>query len=99
MDWNFHRVDPAAPDYPVDYLTRNPWRAPGRAPNFSPCGIDGGNPKGCLGNKDPSGCAGGGYGFGPDARTFDFPDVVTTDWAVGEKVEVAWYVPSKKQYN
>ena len=31
----------------VDWSERNPWRAPGSAHVWSPCGHDGGNPRGC----------------------------------------------------
>ena len=31
----------------IDYTARNPWRSPGSAKIFSPCGVGGGNPKGC----------------------------------------------------
>jgi len=83
MDWSFYGSPP------LDIYERHPWRAPGSAPIFSPCGVDGGNPKGCgSGNDDP--CAPGGYPFGPDAIDFPFPDVVTTEWTAGSVVEVAW---------
>ena len=84
QDWNF--VDNKActfKDGPAcaDWTAHNPWRAPGTAPVWSPCGIDGGNPGGCrFGAKSPYGCAGGGYAFGPDARNFTFPNVVKTTW-------------------
>ena len=77
----------------VDWTKANPWRAPGTAKVFSPCGIDGGNPGGCpVGNADGGGCAGGGYGHGPDSRAIDFVDVVTTEWKAGEVVKVGWGV-------
>ena len=31
----------------VDYFGKHPWRSPGSAPIFSPCGVGGGNPNGC----------------------------------------------------
>lgn len=75
----------------IDLWTHNPWRAPGTAPIFSPCGNDGGNPHGCpVGNASPEGCAGGGYGLGPDALHTDFPGVMTTEWAAGSVVEAFW---------
>jgi len=70
-----------------------PWRAPGSAPIFSPCGIEGGNPHGCpSGVEQPVGtpCPGGGSAYGTDALNASFPDVVTTEWAAGSTVEVAW---------
>ena len=51
--------EPTLPDYmrtfddfhygnwDVDLYKRNPWKHPGSAPVFSPCGILGGNPNGC----------------------------------------------------
>ena len=35
------------PEYDVDVYEHNPWRSPGSAPIFSPCGVAGGNPNGC----------------------------------------------------
>lgn len=91
MDFNFHKIVPSMPDEAIDWTTRNPWRAPGQAKIYSPCGIDGGNPDGCpKGNKSPEGCAGGGYAFGPDALKFEFKDVLTTTWKAGSVAEVAW---------
>jgi len=87
MDWTF----PGVKLY--DWTTKNPWRAPGTAPIFSPCGVDGGNPWGCpVGNPTPYGCQGGGYGLGPDARAryVDFPRPPTTKWEAGSVVEAAW---------
>eukprot|EP00664_Eupelagonemidae_sp_cell27_P001016 gene1016-9849_t len=37
----------AAPDSPIDIYTNHPWRHPGKSMTYSPCGIGGGNPKGC----------------------------------------------------
>ena len=97
MDWNFHgsSIFPGGnpPNELIDWTARHPWRAPGRAPVWSPCGVDGGNPKGCpSGSTSPDGCAGGGYAFGPDARNFHFRDVVTTQWNRGAAEEVAWSI-------
>ena len=81
-----------------DWTVKNPWRAPGTAPIFSPCGIDGGNPKGCQHpdgspvSKDGSGCGGGGYGHGPDSREIEWTSVVTTEWKAGAKVKVGWSI-------
>jgi len=67
-----------------------PWRAPGSAPVFSPCGFDGGNPEGCpLGNPDWEGCNGGGYGHGPDGRTLPGNDNPTV-WTAGGIEEVSF---------
>jgi len=84
---------------------RNPWAAPGRAPSLGGgCGVFGGNPWGCPKDKDkrPPGSAcgqkkvDGGRGgrgtssFGTDARLFDFPQMITTEWQVGSVQDVAW---------
>jgi len=68
-------------------FTINPWYRPGRAVLNSPCGVVGGNPKGCDGGAD---CPGGGYGFGKDARNVTYENVAVTDWKKGEIVEVGF---------
>merc|ERR1719221_594864 len=85
MDYNF------TPGYPTDYTRTMPWRAPGTARVDSPCGILGGNRGGCPdGSPSHEGCAGGGWGRGPDARSLNYPDVVTTEWERGSVVEAIW---------
>jgi len=75
-----------------DWTKRNPWRAPGTAPVWSPCGIDGGNPWGCpKGNPKPNGCLLGGYGYGPDGRSLP-GNTRPTEWTAGEGVEVQWSI-------
>jgi len=83
---------------------RNPWAAPGQAPSLGGgCGVFGGNPWGCPAGKDtrPPGSQCGqdkpiGRGkrgtssFGTDARLFDFPQMITTEWQVGSTQEVVW---------
>merc|ERR1712032_1258873 len=83
---------------------RNPWAAPGQAPSLGGgCGVFGGNPWGCPAGKDdrPKGSACGqdkpiGRGmrgtssFGTDARLFDFPQMITTEWQIGSIQEVVW---------
>jgi len=75
-----------------DWTRTHPWRAPGSAPVFSPCGFDGGNPKGCpVGNPSKHGCNGGGYGHGPDGRSLggnSKPEI----WYAGGEAEVVWGV-------
>jgi len=65
--WEWFTNDTHIPEKPVTpswmlanpgIRNDNPWQAPGTAPVFSPCGVNGGNPKGCLlektsGQKDP----------------------------------------------
>merc|ERR1711981_1046669 len=83
---------------------RNPWAAPGQAPVLGGgCGVFGGNPLGCPAGKDtrPVGSRCGqnkpiGRGmrgtssFGTDARLFDFPQMITTEWQVGSTQDVVW---------
>merc|ERR1712018_990934 len=83
---------------------RNPWAAPGQAPSLGGgCGIFGGNPWGYPAGKDtrpPGSVCGqekpigrGGRGtssFGTDARLFDFPQMITTEWEVGSIQDVVW---------
>jgi len=83
---------------------RNPWAAPGQAPVLGGgCGVFGGNPLGCPAGKDtrPVGSQCGqdkpiGRGkrgtssFGTDARLFDFPQMITTEWQVGSTQDVVW---------
>lgn len=70
---------------------KNPWYAPGTAPVHGPCGVDGGNPKGCPpGNPDPFACAGGGRGNGIDGRALQYSYTKVTEWKVGDEVELAY---------
>lgn len=75
-------------EYP-QYVLHHPWRAPGAAPIESPCGVAGGNPKGCGGPK--CGQDQGGFALGPKAENVEFVhDLFVTDWTRGAEVEVAW---------
>jgi hypothetical protein len=80
----------------LDIYARNPWRSPGAAPIFSPCGVAGGNPLGCPEGAPPGDslmdCPGGGYSYGPRAEHVRFPGVVTTYWPIGSSAEVAWAI-------
>merc|ERR1712141_70777 len=83
---------------------RNPWAAPGQAPSLGGgCGVFGGNPWGCPAGKDsrpPGSVCGqeapagrgkrGTSSFGTDARLFDFPQMITTEWEIGSEQEVVW---------
>ena len=73
--------------YPID-PARNPWMAPGTAPVFSPCGLWGGNPKGCGGVAQDGECPGGGSSMGPDSRDITWNNTVTTQWTKGGVAEV-----------
>merc|ERR1711934_1229502 len=83
---------------------RNPWAAPGQAPSLGGgCGVFGGNPWGCPAGEDtrpPGSVCGqdkpisrgkrGTSSFGTDARLFDFPQMITTEWQVGCIQDVVW---------
>merc|ERR1712080_409057 len=83
---------------------RNPWAAPGQAPSLGGgCGIFGGNPWGCPAGKvtrPPGSVCGqekpigrgkrGTSSFGTDARLFDFPEMITTEWQGGTVQDVIW---------
>ena len=71
-------------------MQSNPWMAPGSAPVWSPCGVDGGNPEGCpVGNRGRSGCQSGGYGHGPDGRTLP-GNTKPWKWAAGAAEETVF---------
>jgi len=75
-------------DDPRSYFF-HPWRAPGAAPIPSPCGVAGGNLKGCIGGD--CNLHKGGFGYGPKAKDVDFGyDFYVTNWTRGEAVEVVW---------
>ena len=80
--------------YIYDWTAKHPWRAPGSAPIFSPCGAAGGNPKGCEGGDEKGKCPGGGYPHGPLAEDYykHLKNVPVTEWSIGATVEVAWAI-------
>jgi hypothetical protein len=94
MDINIHPIVPEYPDKPIDIYENHPWKHPGKAPVWSPCGIGGGNPRGCYvpGTTTPTPCPAGAESHGKDARFFEFPDVKTTVWKIGGIAETAWQV-------
>merc|ERR1719295_808456 len=73
-----------------DLYKTNPWRSPGAAFIHSGCGVAGGNPYGCPVDGPEGNCPGGGFGYGPFAENFDFPNVQVTEWKAGSTVEAAW---------
>eukprot|EP00935_MAST-01C_sp_MAST-1C-sp1_P001043 g1043.t1 len=80
----------------ADWTARNPWRSPGRARTYSPCGSEGGNPNGCIqadGTLGPCVIDDGAFAFGPDGRSLGGLGVVTS-WQQGSVVEVGWSLRS-----
>ena len=72
-----------------------PWRAPGTAPLYSPCGISGGNPTGCPpGNPDATNCGAGGFGHGMDMRVLP-GNTKPTVWKQGSRVSLQ-QLPSQR---
>jgi len=87
--WTFPDVEPWA----EKRLERHPWRAPGSAALYSPCGVAGGNPLGCPKGAAPGpggDCHNGGFSYGPKAEEMDFEDPVTTEWIAGKNQVVGW---------
>ena len=85
------------PDF-EDWSARNPWRAPGTAAVSSPCGSEGGNPRGCVqlggnGTRGPCVTDDGGFGYGPDGRSLGGLGVITS-WPRGGIVEAGWSIRS-----
>ena len=79
-----------------DWTARNPWRAPGRAKVYSPCGSEGGNPFGCVqadGTLGPCTIDDGAFAFGTDGRALGGMGVITA-WQQGSIVEVGWSIRS-----
>jgi hypothetical protein len=93
--WEWFTNDTHIPNKPVtpswmlaSPRTRNdnPWQAPGTAPLFSPCGVSGGNPQGCLAGKDlrPKGSRcpldfdNGAWSYGKKQEEYKFPNSTTT---------------------
>jgi len=70
-----------------DFTKRNPWRAPGHSPVFSPCGIAGGGQTRHPGN---GAVAPPGVTQGADGR--DLPEGTKTQWAQGSVQDVAWSI-------
>lgn len=79
----------------IDFTATNPWRAPGTAAVFSPCGVAGGNPAGCPVGGPEGECPGGGFGYGPPAEEVEWEGVQTTDWVRGGRAEVGWGIIAK----
>jgi len=78
-------------------IDTKPWAAPGTTTIFGPCGTMGGNPNGCPNTESENfgDCCGencGGFAFGPNAETYEWPDAETTDWESGSTQQVAWHV-------
>lgn len=83
------------PDF-EDWSARNPWRAPGTAAVSSPCGSEGGNPRGCVqldGKRGPCVTDDGGFAYGSDGRSLGGLGVITS-WPRGGVVEAGWSIRS-----
>ena len=69
------------------YFRNHPWFAPGSAHVDDPCGVAGGNLKGCIGGH----CMKNTYAYGARATDFKFHyQVKETEWVRGGIAEVAW---------
>jgi len=80
-----------APGKGVDSTFNHPWRAPGTAFATSPCGVYGGNPKGCPhGNPSKGNCNSGGSGHGPDGRAGATAAPIAATWQPGSVQTVTW---------
>ena len=70
-----------------DRMRNNPWFAPGSAHVDDPCGVAGGNLRGCIGGP----CMKNTYAYGARATDFKFHyQVKETEWTRGGIAEVAW---------
>lgn len=71
-----------------DWTRFNPWRAPGRAPTYGPCGMAGGGPQ--------SGVESGEYNATSFAKQGDLgtnlPEHHGAVWKAGQTAETAWYI-------
>ena len=75
----------------------HPWRAPGTAPVFGPCGSMGGMPLGCDNDGEGSfgDCCSGNcdsFALGGNAEAYQWPNMPTTEWTAGSFQEVAWHL-------
>jgi hypothetical protein len=76
-----------------DWSARSPWRAPGTAKVYSPCGSEGGNPDGCIQEDGitlgPCVTDGAGFAYGIDGLSLA-GNGIATFWQAGSTVEVGW---------
>lgn len=71
-----------------DWSKYNPWRAPGRAPTFGPCGMAGGGPKAGVESGEYNTTA---FATQGDLGT-DLPEVHAAVWKAGATATTAWYI-------
>jgi hypothetical protein len=75
----------------ADWTKFNPWRAPGRAPTFGPCGMAGGGPV--------AGVESGEYNETAYAKQGDLgthlPELHAATWKAGSTAVTGWYIRAK----
>ena len=78
----------AVPGSDADWTKYNPWRSPGLAPTFDPCGMAGGGPT--------SGVESGEYNTTQFAKQGDvgsnLPEAKGTVWRAGALEQTGWYI-------
>lgn len=88
MTWNHGNTAPGTGSI-LDITRHNPWRSPGFAPVFSPCGLAGG---GTVLHPTNGALAPPGVSQGFDGRSLPPLEDVETIWSAGSVQEVAWAI-------
>lgn len=89
MTWNRGNLPRFIPGTILDLTRHTPWRSPGFAPVFSPCGIAGG---GALRHPTNGALAPASIKQGFDGRDMPPLEGVETTWPAGSVQEVAWAI-------
>ena len=71
-----------------DWTKHNPWRSPGHAPIFSPCGLAGGG----LTNHPENGATARQTGYSQGFDALGLPSAPVVEWAQGSEQEVGWSI-------
>ena len=71
-----------------DWTRHNPWRSPGHAPVFSPCGLAGGGPI----NHPENGATARQTGYSQGVDALGLPSGPVVEWAQGSEQEVGWSI-------